>query len=115
MNPAERLRRYRKYVYEAGAIPKPGDSSGQTIGSGILQQEQAAGFDLNRIRRFRLRTRYFTDSGIIGTQAFVAAQYQIFKRYFISKNEKIPKPIKGIEGIYSLKGLSESIQRAAIL
>ena len=36
---------------------------------------------------------------------------QIKQRYslFQSKNEKIPKPIKGLSGVYSLKRLSEAI------
>jgi len=57
--------------------------------------------------RFRYRTRYFTDSGIIGSKEFVSANYQRFKNLFESKHEKKPKPIKGLDGIYSLKRLSE--------
>jgi hypothetical protein len=32
-----------------------------------------------------------------------------FKRYIIFKNEKIPNPVKGIDDVFSLKRLSESI------
>ncbi|MEI6262729.1 MAG: hypothetical protein WCR46_22875, partial [Deltaproteobacteria bacterium] len=35
-------------------------------------KEQAREFNLDRIQRFCYRTRYFTDSGIIGTKAYVA-------------------------------------------
>ena len=49
------------------------------------------------------RTRYFLDSGIIGTKEFVSANYQLFKNVFMSKREKIPKSIAGLDGIYSLK------------
>jgi putative transposase len=55
----------------------------------------------------RYRTRYFTDSGIIGSKAFVSSQYQRFRHLFASKNEKIPKPISGLSGVYSMKRLSE--------
>jgi hypothetical protein len=55
----------------------------------------------------RYRTRYFTDSGIIGSKEFVSAHYQRFKHLFATKNEKIPTPVKGLCGIYSLKRLSE--------
>jgi hypothetical protein len=55
------------------------------------------------------RTRYFTDSGIIGSEEFVSVNYQRFKHLFYSKHEKNPKPIKGLAGVYSLKRLSESI------
>jgi len=52
--------------------------------------------ELRRSDRFRYRTRYFTDSGIIGSKEFVFANYQRFKHLFYSKHEKKPKPIKGL-------------------
>jgi len=51
------------------------------------------------------RTRYFSDSGIIGTKEFVFENYQRFKDVFMSKREKVPRPIAGLDGIYSLKRL----------
>ena len=109
MSPSERLRRYRQYVYEAGAINRSANESAKTIDNQVVEKEQKKGFALNRIDRFRYRTRYFTDSGIIGTKAFVVQKYQLFKHLFQSKHEKIPKAIKGLNGVYSLKRLSESI------
>ena len=55
------------------------------------------------------RTRYFTDSGIIGSKEFVSENYQRFKNIFSSKHDKKPKPIYGLDGMYSLKRLSEVI------
>jgi hypothetical protein len=78
----ERVRRYHRYLYEAGAISRPDKMH---------------------------RTRYFTDSGIIGSKEFVGTIYQRFKHLFFSKHEKKPKPIKGLGGMYSLKRLSEVI------
>jgi len=66
-------------------------------------------FEISRISRFRYRTRYFKDSGIIGSKEFVTENYQRFKHLFFSKHEKKPKPIKGLEGLHSLKRLSEII------
>jgi hypothetical protein len=40
---------------------------------------------------------------------FVSMTYMRFKHQFNSKNEKKPKPVKGLSGIYSLKRLSEVI------
>ena len=57
--------------------------------------------------RFSYRTRYFSDSGIIGTKEFVSKNYIKFKHFFQSKNDKIPKRITGLEGVYSLKRLTE--------
>ena len=109
MSHSERLRRYRQYAYEAGALNRSANESAKTIEAQIVEEEQKKGYALNRIDRFRYRTRYFTDSGIIGTKAFVAQKFQLFKHLFQCKHEKIPKAIKGLNGVYSLKRLSESI------
>ncbi|MDM8517582.1 hypothetical protein QUF76_15405 [Desulfobacterales bacterium HSG16] len=105
----ERLRRYRRYVYEAGALTRPDKPSAGTIERKILEKERETEFDLNRIQRFKYRTRYFTDSGIIGSKTFVMENYQRFKSRFQCKREKKPKSIKGLDGIYSLKRLSEAL------
>jgi hypothetical protein len=68
-----------------------------------MEKERKKAFKISRVDRFRYRTRYFTDSGIIGTKEFVSANYQRFKDIFMSKKEKIPKAVSGLEGIYSLK------------
>ncbi len=103
----ERLRRYRRYVYEAGAINKPNNPGAKTIDEKIVEKERKKNFEVTRIDRFKNKTRYFTDSGIIGTKEFVSSHYERFKDIFISKNEKKPKPIKGLDGLYSLKRLAE--------
>jgi REP element-mobilizing transposase RayT len=97
MNSAhERLRYYRKYLYEKGSINLGG-------------KQKRRGFDLGDIDRFRYRTRYFTDSGIIGTKAFVKRLYRQFEPLFSSKHTKKPRVVQGLDGIYSLKRLSEKI------
>ncbi|MGB9442616.1 MAG: hypothetical protein WCB15_32060 [Desulfobacterales bacterium] len=121
----ERIRRYRRCVYEAGAVSQPEkgktpekyaplsqvNSTGQAkvIGDRILEKERKREFELSRSDRFRCRTRYPTDSGIIGSKEFVSINYQRFKHLFCSTNEKKPKPVKGLAGVYSLKRLSEVI------
>ena len=52
-------------------------------------------------------TRYFADSGIIGTKEFVSENYRRFKDVFMSKREKMPRPVAGLDGVYSLKRLAE--------
>ena len=104
----ERIRRYRRYVYEAGAINRSGqDARVKVIGDKILEKERKREFELSRNDRFRYRTRYFTDSGIIGSKEFVSKNYQRFKDVFMSKREKIPKLVSGLDGVYSLKRLTE--------
>ncbi len=105
----ERVRRYRKYMYEAGSIDRPDKGKVKIINPRVLSKEKKKGFKITKASRLRYRTRYFTDSGIIGSKEFVATHYQHFKHLFLSKHEKIPKPIQGLAGIYSLKRLSETI------
>ena len=105
----ERIRRYRRYVYEAGSLNRPAKGSVKVIEDKVLEKERSREFELSKSDRFRYRTRYFTDSGIIGSKEFVSTNYQRFKNLFESKHEKKPKPIKGLDGMYSLKRLSEVI------
>ena len=90
----DRLRYYREFVYKKG---------------GINSTDKERKKEFKEIDRFRYRTRYFTDSGIIGSKEFVSGLYDQFKGYFTSRRKKKPKAIQGLEGIFSLKRLSENI------
>ena len=107
MDTEERLKRYRQYVYEARALDHPGKGQARVIDNDIVEHERKKSYEIGRADRFRYRTRYFTDSGIIGTKEFVSINYQRFKGVFMSKREKIPKLVSGLDGIYSLKRLVE--------
>ncbi len=109
MSEKERIRRYLRYVYEAGALDRPDKMQVNVIDPKVVAKARKKDFEISRISRFRQRTCYFTDSGIIGSKEFVSENYQRFKHLFDSKHEKKPKPIKGLEGLYSLKRLSEII------
>jgi len=100
----ERLRRYRRFVYEKGGKKT---ERGIQIDGKTLEKERNREFKLSKADRFAYRTRFFSDSGIIGTREFVKKNYQRFKHAFQSKNEKIPKRISGLDGVYSLKRLTE--------
>ncbi len=103
----ERLKHYRRYVYEAGAVKRSEKLSSSVIDSSVLAKERKDDFELKRVQRFRYRTRYFTDSGIIGTKAYVSNNYLRFKDIFMSKREKVPRPVAGLDGVFSLKRLVE--------
>ena len=92
----ERVKYYRKFVYEKGGLDG-------------LDKEKERDFQLNQVDRFRYRTRYFTDSGIIGTKAFIVRHFQRFKGHFECKHDKRGNTIPGLEGIYSMKRLSEKM------
>ena len=105
----ERVRRYRKYMYQAGYIDRPYKGKVKVIDPRVLSKEKKKSFKITKASRLLYRTRYFTDSGIIGSKEFVSVNYQRFKHLFACKYEKKPKPIQGLSGIYSLKRLSETI------
>ena len=63
---------------------KPGAG---VVDKSVLEKERENDFELKRVQRFRYRTRYFTDSGIIGTKEFVSTNYQRFKDIFMSKKD----------------------------
>ena len=88
-------------------MDKSGKPAAGVIDKNILGKERKSDFEFKRVQRFKHRTRYFTDSGIIGTKAFVSGNYRRFKDLFMSKREKIPKPVAGLDGMYSLKRLAE--------
>ena len=117
MGDKERFRRYRRFLYETGGMEKTGSRRSEArdqykqktaIDPSIIDKERKNDFQLTRRDRFMYRTRYFSDSGIIGGKAFVSETYQKAKEAFKAKRDKIPKPVSGLPGIYSLKRLAES-------
>ncbi len=91
---------------------KPGrwiKGKGIAIKQEVVQKERSRDFKITRPMRFRYRTRYFTDSGIIGTKEFVLTTNGRFKAIYPGVREKRPKAISGLDGMYSLKRLSEAI------
>jgi len=98
-----RLQKYREFVYETGALDA---GKGARLDPTLVKGERKKGYRLTAADRFRYRTRYFTDSGVIGTREFVARHSKKFHEYFACKNEKKPKKIDGLDQIFSLKRLS---------
>jgi putative transposase len=104
----ERVRRYREYVYETGRFYLQINLTLRQSKSKItVEKERKRDFEISRTDRFLYRTRYFTDSGIIGSREYVFGTYQQFKHLFQSKHEKKPKSVKGLDGVFSLKRLAD--------
>ena len=55
--------------HEAGAISRPDKMQAKVIDDKVAANERKKGFEISRVDRFRYRTRYFTDSGIIGSKS----------------------------------------------
>jgi len=100
---AKCLGHYRAYLYKYGANP---NIQGRKIKKEVFDKEKHKGFKITASERLLYRSRYFTDSGIIGSKAFVRANYIQFKHFFQAKNEKKPKRVSGFSGMHSLKRLS---------
>jgi hypothetical protein len=96
---------YRKFVYEAGCLDRQG---GRSIDADIMKAEQKKGFSPGRADRFLARSRYFTESGIIGSREFIRSMWRQLKGPGDNPDKK-PVRIAGLSGIYSLKRLSENI------
>ena len=102
----ERILQYRQYVYEKGGLAT---NKGKSISEKILAEEKRTKGAVTVLNRFRLRTRYFTDSGIIGSKEFVRKCWGKFQDGDDNESVKRVRKISGFDGIYSLKRLSEKI------
>jgi hypothetical protein len=98
----EIIRKYREYVYEAGAIDM---GKGAVIDEEIVKEERKKGFRLRKSEIFRYRCRYFTDAGVLGSKRFVQEVFEEIKGLLGSKKERQFVRVIGDVGVYSLKRL----------
>ncbi len=98
----ELLEKYEIFVAEAGALEAEYEKIAGTAADGTSVSEE-----ITRADRFRRRTRYFTDSGFIGSKAFVLKNIARFADDYDFTASRQPKKVKGLENIYSLRRLSE--------
>ena len=102
-NRDEKIAEYRRFVFEAGGLER---AKGKSIPIEQVETEREKGFVPSRVDRFMARTRYFTDSGIIGSREFVRRLWQRLKSCEDNPN-KTPVRVAGLAGIYSLKRLGD--------
>ena len=105
----ERLRLYRQFVYEVGAVDHPNKPNAKKIRKNVLRKSRKKNFKPTRMERFLVRFRYFTDSGVIDSKAFVADAFYQFQDVFQNPGSRKPKPAHGLSGMYSLKQLLEIV------
>jgi len=94
----DRIKSYRRYVYRAGAINLPDKIQAKVIDDKVVAEERKKEFELSKIRRFRYRTRYFTDSGIIGSKEFVTITTRDLNIYFFQSMRRNPNQSKAWMG-----------------
>jgi hypothetical protein len=81
-------------VYETGAADRDQTSGGRGQGEKtrrwidpkIVDKERKRKYKLRRVDRFRYRSRYFTDAGIIGSKEFVGEVFDQVKHLLWSKD-----------------------------
>ena len=103
LTPEQRLAKYRQFVYEVGEIKT---EKGKSLAPHIVAREAGKGYLPTGSDRFLRRTRYFTDSGIIGSREFVRSFWQVLR----SKDDnpdKQPARISGLVGVFSLRRLND--------
>ena len=101
----ERLRLYRAFVYTQGAADYPDKPKAKKIRKNVFRKARKKNFKPNRMERFLVRSRYFTDSGVTGSKAFVVDSYLTFQDLFRNPGRHRPKPVHGLPGGYSFKQL----------
>ncbi len=79
---SERLSIYRSFVY----------GKGELLGN---QTETKESFVIGAIDKFKYKSRYLTDSGIVGTKEFVSVNYQKFKDLFFQNMKNVQRKSRG--------------------
>ncbi len=49
----------------------------------VIEKERENDFQLSSSKKFKYRTKYFTDSWIIGSKEYVSSNYQVYFNYFM--------------------------------
>lgn len=92
---------YRRYVYEVGSLERPDRK--RRIPISISEQEAKANYQLKRTALFRYRSRYFTQSVVLGSKSFVKEVYAKLHPYLRTRADREPARINGAEGLYSMR------------
>ena len=104
LEPKEAVRKYREFIYETGA---ENAGKGAAMDRRIVERERRRKYRVSRRDRFLYRSRYFTDSGIIGSKEFVGEVFERVKHLLGSKGRRRFTSVGGIDGVYSMKRLTE--------
>ena len=95
MDPAEKIEKYKRSVYEIGSLES---IKGKSIDQLTLENEKNEGSNVSVLFRYLYKTRYFSESNVIGSEAFVKAACRMFDDFFSAAlfsmrhmNDKKPK------------------------
>lgn len=99
----ERLRLYREFVYETGAMDT---GKGAVMDENVVAAARKSRYVLGDIELFKYRCRYFTDSGVIGSKEFVEKVEGKLRKVVPGRKERTANRFKGVDGVYTLKRLA---------
>ena len=99
----ERLRFYRQFVYETGAVDT---GKGGSLDDGVVERERVRNYVLGDVDVFRYRCRNFVDSGVIGTKEYVQEMSARLRARVPGRTKRAPHPFKGGDGLCTLKRLT---------
>ncbi len=95
------LQAYRRYVYEVGSVKRPDGK--RAIPERISMGESNRRYRISNISLFRFRSRYFTESVVLGSRGFVQEVYGKLQPYLKTRIDRDPVKITGAAGLYSMK------------
>ena len=96
---------YRKYVYEVGSIDRPDGK--RSIPKAIFEVESETGFSIPKVDLLRYRSRYFTESVVLGSRGFVKSIYGKLQPFMRARKDRDPIKVQGSRSLYSLRRLME--------
>jgi REP element-mobilizing transposase RayT len=100
---SERCRLYRRFVYETGAVDT---GKGGVLDEEIVRGARKRGYVIGDMELFRYRCRYFTDSGVIGSRAFVERVGERLREKVPGRKFRKASRFKGVDGTCTLKRLA---------
>lgn len=98
----ERLRIYRRFVYEKGGLEVSGQAC---ISSRILQKERAKDFQISPREIYRRRIRYFTEGLILGSREFVQRVSWQLRELLGLRRKRLPHKLSFQNSLYSFRRL----------
>jgi hypothetical protein len=96
----ERLRCYRQFVYETGAVDT---GKGGTMDEDLVHRERKRNYTLGDVDLFRYRCRNFVDSGVLGSKEFVEQVTAMVRHDTGKMRKRVPHGFKGLEGLCTMK------------
>ena len=102
----ERLRCYREFVYETGAVDT---KKGGSLDEDVVRRERSRNYVLGDVDLFRYRCRNFVDSGVLGSKKFVEEVTEKIRHKVPDRKKRTPHRFKGLGTICTMKRLAPEL------